>query len=736
VLGFANLVEIRTGPAKAAFERAIELDPADPLPRLGLGLAQIRESSLETGRENLEVAVGLDSNDALLRAYLGKAYFAERREGLAGDQYGIAKELDPLDPTAYLYDAILKQTQGRPGEALEDIQRSIELNDNRAVFRSRLLLDSDRAARGTSLALVYDDLGFLQPGINEASNSLTVDPANAGAHRYLSAIYVGVRRREIARVSNLLQAQMLQDININPIQPSLSEANLNLVTQGGPAQAGFNEFTPLFERNQVQLNATGLVGNENTYGAEGVASAIHDRYSISAGSFGYWTDGWRKNNSINQNVQDVFFQTAITPELNLQAEFRRRYSDFGDLAFNFDPDFFSENLDQEFKQDSYRAGLRYSPLPSSDFLASFIYGDLTNDIKDSDDIFSSNRVRTKDEGTQTEGQYIFRQDLFNITTGFGYSDVNRNFDLDIDLGGSPFLDESNKQQITDAGGYVYGNLNFPQPVTWTLGVSYDHFEQNALKVEKVNPKFGVQWNITKNLVLRGAAFRFVKPALINNQTLEPTQVAGFNQLFDDTNGAAAWRYGVGLDHRLMDNLFIGTEATWREISEPILTLDANESFMEKTDEQTHRAYVHWLPIPELAVNLEFVYDKYSAEKGSDLTDGFGVPEKAVTYSVPIGVRYFHPSGFFAGAGVTYVNQDVNRSEESGEPDGSDDFFYLDASIGYRLPKRFGIASFSVTNLLDQNFHYQDDSYREFQDQPSIGPYFPERLFFGRITLNW
>jgi hypothetical protein len=57
-----------------------------------------------------------------------------------------------------------------------------------------------------------------------------------------------VRRREIARVSNLLQAQMLQDLNINPIQPSLSEANLNIVTQGGPARAGFNEFTPLFER--------------------------------------------------------------------------------------------------------------------------------------------------------------------------------------------------------------------------------------------------------------------------------------------------------------------------------------------------------------------------------------------------------------------------------------------------------------------------------------------------------
>ena len=69
----------------------------------------------------------------------------------------------------------------------------------------------------------------------------------------------------------------------------------------------------------MQVNATGLVGNESTYGAEGVASAIYDRYSISAGAFGYWTDGWRKNNDINQNVQDVFFQTAITPELNAQA---------------------------------------------------------------------------------------------------------------------------------------------------------------------------------------------------------------------------------------------------------------------------------------------------------------------------------------------------------------------------------------------------------------------------------
>jgi tetratricopeptide (TPR) repeat protein len=612
VLGFADLARIDVGEAKTAFERAIALDSADPLPRLGLGLAMIRQSDLHQGRNEIEIAVALDPDNSLLRSYLGKAFFEENRAGQAGEEYAIAKRLDPLDPTPWLYDAILKQTQGRPGEALQDVQRSIELNDNRAVYRSRLLLDSDRAASGTSLALIYDDLGFLQPGINEASRSLSFDPANTGAHRFLSDIYVGVRRREIARVSNLLQAQMLQDLNTNPVQPSLSEPNLNLVTQGGPAEAGFSEFAPLFERNEANLNLSGVAGNENTYGGEGVVTALYDRYSVSAGAFGYRTDGWRKNNDINQNVQDVFFQTAITPELNAQLEFRRRHSDQGDLAFNFDPDVFSDNRNEEFDHDSYRAGLRYSPALSSDFLLSFIYSDLRNDIKDLFLDQFSTRTRTKDQGTQTEGQYIYRQDLFNITTGFGYSDVNRKlYTLDESIG----LDAANKQQITEPRGYVYGNLNFPRPVTWTVGVSYNHFEHNALKVEKVNPKFGLQWNITKDLVLRGAVFRNVKSALINNQTLEPTQVSGFNQLFDDTNGADAWRYGVGLDHRLMNNLFIGTEATWRKLSNPILNRQAQAKRLENANEQTHRAYVHWLPIPQVALSVEFVYDKFSAEKG-------------------------------------------------------------------------------------------------------------------------
>ena len=48
--------------------------------------------------------------------------------------------------------------------------------------------------------------------------------------------------------------------------------------------------------------------------------------------------------------------------------------------------------------------------------------------------------------------------------------------------------------IEHSRGYIYANLRLPDPVTWTLGVSYDDYEEEALNfnVEEVSPKFGVQ----------------------------------------------------------------------------------------------------------------------------------------------------------------------------------------------------------------------------------------------------
>ena len=224
ILGFANLARIDIKESKQSFDRAIELDQSDPLPRLGLGLATIREGKLKEGTEQIEIAASLDPQNSLIRSYLGKAYYEEKRDKFATTQFGLAKAWDLKDPTPYFYDAIRKQTENLPVEALRDLNESIRLNDNRAIYRSKLLLDQDIASRSTSAARVYNDLGFSQLGLEQSSQSLDQDPANYSAHRFLSDSYAHTAHREIARTSELLQSKLLPPLNGLAVQPCLPDS--------------------------------------------------------------------------------------------------------------------------------------------------------------------------------------------------------------------------------------------------------------------------------------------------------------------------------------------------------------------------------------------------------------------------------------------------------------------------------------------------------------------------------
>jgi hypothetical protein len=153
-------------------------------------------------------------------------------------------------------------------------------------------------------------------------------------------------------------------------------------------------------------------------------------------------------------------------------------------------------------------------------------------------------------------------------------------------------------------------------------------------------------------------FRTAKPALVNNRTLEPTQVASFNQFFDDLDATKSWRYGVGLDWRLTTDLYAGAELTWRNLDEPTFD-DGNVKFDDR-DEQLHRGYLYWTPLPEVAVSAQVIYDRYDAEGG--LVTEFGdVPEKLDTLSVPLAVRYFHPAGSRAQGSLTSIRTCVARN---------------------------------------------------------------------------
>src|SRR5262249_61071033 len=105
VRGFGLRGRVESDAAQVSFEKAIALDSADPLRRLGLGLARIRRGDLGAGARELEIAASLDPGNALVRSYLGKAYFEEKRDGLDLRELETAKQLDPQDPTPWLYAA-------------------------------------------------------------------------------------------------------------------------------------------------------------------------------------------------------------------------------------------------------------------------------------------------------------------------------------------------------------------------------------------------------------------------------------------------------------------------------------------------------------------------------------------------------------------------------------------------------------------------------------------------------
>ncbi len=745
VLGFAYLSQIDTNSAKKAFNQSIVLDSSDPTPRLGLGLALIREGQLEAGRIQLEIAASLDPGNSLIRSYLGKAYFEERRYPLAGTQFDLAKERDPKDPTPWLYDGIQKQTQNRPIEALQDIQKSIELNDNRAVYRSKFLLDRDEAARGSSLSRIFETLGFERRAIMETAKSLSYDPANHSAHRFLSDTYANTPRHEIARVSELLQAQLLQPTNVNPVQPHMTVADLNIITGTTPSAVSFNEFAPLMERNKPQIVTSGIVGSNGTLGNEIVASMQRDRASVSLGQFHYETNGFRPNNDQNHNIYNGFFQYALTPKLNVQLEVRKLENKFGDLLFDYNRHAINETIRSKIDEHFARLGAHYKLSSNQDVLFS---GKYTDRILTRGDKENTDQLKLENSGYHLEAQHLFRGNKLNTVSGGGFYQFNWDLKLFGQTEGS--VTDMNRKNF-----YNYTNINFFNNITTTLGLSFDSFTSTyveGLRKNKFNPKFGLQWDIAGLFRLRTAWFETTKSHLVAQQTLEPTHIAGFNQFFDDPDGTRSTRMGVGLDSIFSKKIFAGVELSARNLEVSLFNNLSNTQMLQQQKESLLRAYVYWLPFNNWVIKSDPQFQIYSRGRQQELLPD-GDPVLIKNLLVPLRVEYFNANNFFSSFTTTFVAQDLarksdfqgeNRRIQNPKDSGYDSFFLLDVSLGYRFPNRRGILSFDAKNLLDtNNFSYRNYIFNEnnlltgvHSGLNSTNRFAYDRAFYMSLTLNF
>ena len=723
VWGFLQLAQNRVNPAREAFEKAIAQDSTLGLPHLGLGLVLFRRNQTDAAMVEMRKATLLEPQVSLYNSYLGKAFYETKQDRQAQKYLDVAKQLDPRDPTPWLYDAIRLQSVNRPVEAVENLQKSIELNDQRGVYRSRLLLDEDQATRAANLGRIYNEIGFTQLGLQQGWQSVNRDPTNHSAHRLLADSYAALPGIEAARVSELLQAQLLQPINNTPVSPQLAETRL-LMPGAGPLTPSLYEFNSLFVRNQPTLFFSGLGGNQDTWGNELIVSGLTDRFSYSLGQFHYQSNGYRLNNDLENNLYNLFVQAAVTPDLNLQAEYRYRETIGGDLESRYDGSFRSFQR-RDTDQETARVGARYSLSPQTDVIASVIYTDVDFALD-----FPNVNLKLGEivKGVQAETQLLYRADDFNIITGLGAHSLDYTF--------SGFAQPSTEgtQEIA----YSYANIKIPDNFIWTVGLSYESDENPFAHLNEFSPKLGVRWTINDSLSLRAAAFKTVTDGFATRQTIEPTQVAGFNQLNDFIQSTVSKHYGVGLDIRFNNQLFGGLEALRRDNEVPFGTLDVPEFYLiENNQENFYSVYLNWLPSRRWALTAAWRYENFEDQGCIPCQLFYSTPAQLKTITMPLNIQYFDPSGFFAGLGLVYVNQDIQLIDPGSLtflPTKSEEFALVNAGLGYRLPKRQGIIALEARNLFDRQFYFQDYSFQT--GEPTNPLYIPERTLVGRFVLNF
>jgi tetratricopeptide (TPR) repeat protein len=297
--GFVRLAFRDYREAFRLFNLAVKADPRFGEPHLGLAIYSFRYREFHRGLEEMLTATLLDPRVASYQTELGKALYQTRSFDRALEVYDYAKTLDPRDPTPYYYRGIALTDLNRPGEAIQEINKSIELNDNVAMFRARSLLDQDLAVRNYSLAKSYQQLGLNEWAYSKAVTAVNYHPHESSAHLFLRDVILGARAGSEAPflTGGLLFTTASTEAALYRVLSRANQATFSNVALDGTEAMGFTtDYTPMFEMPYGRAVVSGSIGAWEKKksiqdqqgliygGAPGVAVAAAGRYYDSRGA--------------------------------------------------------------------------------------------------------------------------------------------------------------------------------------------------------------------------------------------------------------------------------------------------------------------------------------------------------------------------------------------------------------------------------------------------------------------
>ena len=565
--GFLLAAQGETRAALAWFDRALAVDAALGNAWLGRGLCRIRRGDTAGGRGDLLMAAAIEPQRAALRSYLGKVEADTADMARAVKELQLAKQLDPKDPTAWLYSALLNQQNNRINDAIRDLEMSQALNDNRSVYRSQLLLDQDRAVRSASLARIYQEAGMSEVGLREAARAVNADYANYAAHLFFADSYQldlanqTSQRYETASEVEFLLANLLSPVGAGTLSPTLSQS----------------EYSRLFERNRLGLVSSTEYLSRGAWTESGAQYGTFEQFSYDFDWLYASDPGQRANNDFELWRLQLQLKLALTPQDSVYLRVSDFASKSGDLSQQYDPALASVGVRVKETQAPI-ASLGYHhewrPGVHTLALASWLDDDLsfTNPAQPTLVVFRPDDPMSPGETMLTGVQGItMHQDSGSRLRLFSgeLQQLWQQTRHDLILGGrvqtgdfhtenlqnqpsvpSVFPEEpipAAQQDFTAPfrrlSFYGYYLWNLADPLQIIGGLTYDRltFPENfrtapgsarESSVDEVSPKAGLIWKPSPGTTVRLAYTRSLTGASLDQSyQLEPTQVAGFVQSF-------------------------------------------------------------------------------------------------------------------------------------------------------------------------------------------------------------
>ncbi len=609
VKGFILSAQNRVSEAQTAFNEAITLDGALGNAWLGRGLCQIHRGHARTGMQDLQVAAVLEPQRSVLRSYLGKAFSNAGDDVRARKELGLARQFDPNDPTSWLYSALVNQQENEINQGVKDLEKSEELNDNRRLFRSRLLLDEDQAVRSANLANIYQDAGMFDWSVREATRAVDLDYGNYSAHQFLANSYDALRdpklinlRYETPWFSELILSDLLSPVSAGNLSEFISE----------------REYSRLFEENHFGASSLTDVSSTGDFLERASQYGTYDDVTYAADVEYRQESGLRPNNAVKQLTTSFKAKDQLTPQDSLFIEGVYFDSTFGDSGQFYNqygaipnvpaPSSSFGGTEREHPNIFIGYHHEWAPGVHTLFLASHLednlrYTDTNNTIPflayyrptpaspsqigavfvpPNSDPLQLNYGRQSDDYT-TELQQIFQTERQTLVVGARYQiGWNTTFSSVSDMFQLPsgIAEQDLQTRLQRYGLYAYETLKVCDQLQLIGGVSYDRLRYPRdidtspitdveTDTDQVSPKAGLIWTPTPETHFRAAYTRSLGGVFDENSVrLEPVQIAGFTQAYRSiapesvvglVPGTRFTTYGIGLDRSFKSNTYLSID---------------------------------------------------------------------------------------------------------------------------------------------------------------------------------